>query len=211
MMALPKRIFVTGTSTDIGKTVVSAILVAGLRAHYWKPVQTGRSLGTDTVWVAEHTGLPALHFHKETYSLEAPLSPHAAAAMEQVTIALDAFALPAVPSDASLIVEGAGGLMVPLNDSAYMVDLIKRLDLPVILVASSELGTINHTLLSLLELRRQAVPVVGVVMNGPRNAGNRDAIERYGEVPVLAEIEPLTSLDGAALAHCFRRCFQPPS
>ena len=221
-MALPTRIFVTGTSTDIGKTVVSGILVAGLRAHYWKPVQTGLNAGTDTDWIRRHTAIPEsrIHretyslqqplsrIHRETYSLQQPLSPHAAAALEDVEIKLDAFAIPDVPVDEFLVVEGAGGIMVPLNRQHYMLDLIKSLDIPVLLVVDSQLGTINHTLLSLLQLRRCGIAIVGVVMNGPKNQGNRESLEFYGEVPILAEIEQLTDLNPASLEICFQQCFK---
>ncbi len=207
-MALPTRIFVTGTSTDIGKTVVSGVLVAGLRAHYWKPVQTGLNEGTDTDWIRRHTAIPESRIHRETYSLQQPLSPHAAAVLENVEIKLDAFAIPDVPVDEFLVVEGAGGIMVPLNRQHYMLDLIKSLNIPVLLVADSQLGTINHTLLSLLQLRRCGIAIVGVVMNGPKNQGNREALEFYGEAPILAEIEQLTDLDPASLEICFQQCFK---
>ena len=207
-MALPTRIFVTGTSTDIGKTVVSGILVAGLRAHYWKPVQTGLNAGTDTDWIRRHTAIPESRIHRETYSLQQYLSPHAAAALEDVEIKLDAFAIPDVPVDEFLVVEGAGGIMVPLNRQHYMLDLIKSLDIPVLLVVDSQLGTINHTLLSLLQLRRCGIAIVGVVMNGPKNQGNRESLEFYGEVPILAEIEQLTDLNPASLEICFQQCFK---
>lgn len=207
-MTLPSRIFVTGTSTDIGKTVVSGVLVAGLKAHYWKPVQTGLNEGTDTDWISRHTAIPESRIHRETYSLQEPLSPHAAAVLEDVEIKLEAFAIPDVPDDAFLVVEGAGGIMVPLNRQHYMLDLIKSLDIPVLLVADSQLGTINHTLLSLLQLRRCGISIVGVVMNGPVNQGNREALEFYGDVPILAEIEPLTDLNPASLEICFQQCFK---
>ena len=207
-MTLPSRIFVTGTSTDIGKTVVSGILVTGLNAHYWKPVQTGLNEGTDTDWIRRHTAIPESRIHPETYSLQEPLSPHAAAVLEDVEIKLEAFTIPEVPDDAFLVVEGAGGIMVPLNRQHYMLDLIKSLDIPVLLVADSQLGTINHTLLSLLQLRRCGISIAGVVMNGPKNQGNREALEFYGDVPILAEIEPLTDLNPASLEICFQQCFK---
>ncbi len=206
-MPLPKRIFVTGTSTDIGKTVIAGILVAGQDAHYWKPVQTGLTDGTDTDWIRQHAAVPATRLHPETYSLQEPLSPHAAAELENVEIGLGRFVLPEIPPKEPLVVEGAGGIMVPLNREHYMLDLIKLLDIPVLLVVDSQLGTINHTLLTLLQLQEHVVPVTGVVMNGPRNAGNREAIEYFGEVPVIAEVEPLDDLGPASLADCFKRCF----
>jgi len=203
----PPKLFVTGTNTDIGKTVVSAILVAGLRAHYWKPIQSGIIDTSDTQWIRGKTGLPVSHFYPEAYRLREPLSPHAAAALDGVQIALDRFEIPEIPEGGTLIVEGAGGIMVPLNDKHFMLDLIKQLGMPVLLVADSELGTINHTLLSLAQLRRHDVSVWGVVMNGPENPGNRNAIERYGKVPVRAEVLPIPEITAQSLADCFRRCF----
>ncbi|MBM3131857.1 MAG: dethiobiotin synthase [Chloroflexi bacterium] len=161
----PRRLFITGTDTGIGKTVVSAILMAGLDGTYWKPVQSGTEEGSDTEWVRRATGLPMSHFLPETYGLKRPLSPHASAAMEGVRIELDAFRVP--ETKGHLIVEGAGGIMVPLNDRHLMVDLMKRLGFPVLLVARRTLGTINHGLLSLEQLRRHGIEVFGVVMNGP--------------------------------------------
>ena len=206
-MALPKRIFVTGTSTDIGKTVVSGVLVAGLKAHYWKPIQTGLIDGTDTDWIRQHTDIPEHKIYPEIYSLQQPLSPHAAAALEDVQIDLEVFSLPEVPSDETLIVEGAGGVLVPLNEQHYMLDLISRLSIPVLLVSDSQLGTINHTLLSVRQLREYDIQVAGVVMNGPKNQGNKESIEYYGKVDVLAEIEPLEEISPETLARRFQEAF----
>ncbi|NJB67157.1 dethiobiotin synthase [Desulfobaculum xiamenense] len=204
---LPSRLFVTGTDTDAGKTVISALLTAGLDAHYWKPVQSGVREGTDTETVRRLTGLPAERFLPEAYRLMEPLSPHAAALIDGVRIDLDAIRMPNLPADARLVVEGAGGIMVPLNENALMIDLMARLGLPVVLVARSGLGTINHTLLSLAALRQAGIEVCGVVLNGPRNPANRDAVEEYGKVRVLAEVEPLPQLSPATLRETFARVF----
>jgi len=203
----PRRIFITGTGTDIGKTFVSAILMSGLRGKYWKPVQSGIIETIDAEWIREKTGLPESHFFPETYRLTQPLSPHAAAALDGVEIKLDAFQLPEINKTETLIVEGAGGIMVPLNDEHFMLDLMKKLNLPVLLVAYSELGTINHTLLSLEQMRRYNLDILGVVMNGPKNPGNREAIERFGKISVIAEIEPIPEINLQTLENCFNRCF----
>ena len=197
----------TGTNTDIGKTVISAVLVEGMHALYWKPIQTGIVEGSDTEWIREKTGLPESHFYPETYRLKQPLSPHAAAALDGIEISLHSFEMPPVPATETLIIEGAGGIMVPLNKQHFMLDLMKKLDVPVLLVADSELGTINHTLLSLEHMRRNDVTVLGVVMNGAKNPGNRQAIERYGNISVLAEIEPLAEITPHSLKDCFQGCF----
>ncbi len=194
-MIFPDRIFITGTDTGVGKTVVSAILTAGLDGYYWKPVQSGLDEITDTQWVRENTGLPDDHFFSETYRLTRPLSPHAAALHDGTRIDLESFKAPGVPAGGHLIIEGAGGIMVPLNERDLMIDLIKRLSAPVLLVARSSLGTINHTLLSLEQLRREGIDVIGVVMNGPINRENREAIGHYGRIRVLAEIEPVENID----------------
>lgn len=196
---LPPRVFVTGTNTGIGKTVFSAVLMAGLRGTYWKPVQSGLEETTDTEWIRNATGLPENRFMPETYRLKRPLSPHASAAKEGVGIELEAFQM---PEASPLVVEGAGGIMVPLNDRHFMLDLMVKLGLPVILVSSSELGTINHTMLSLERLGRSGLEVVCVVMNGPKNETNRKAVEFYGKVDVW-EMEPLQEIDPKILENRF--------
>ena len=161
---LPAKFFVTGTDTDVGKTLVSAILMTGLKTSYWKPVQSGREDMTDSGWIRSVTGFSDELFIPETYLLSQPLSPHASAMHDGVHIELKSFHLPDDEKYPRLIVEGAGGVMVPLNESQLMIDLIKYLNLPVLLVARSTLGTINHTLLSLELLRRNGLEVLGVVM-----------------------------------------------
>jgi dethiobiotin synthase len=202
----PHGIFVTGTGTGVGKTFVSAILVAGLSARYWKPIQSGLHEKTDTEWVQEMTGLPSIHFYPETYRFRFPLSPHVAAEKDGILIDLELMDLPQT-SGGHLIVEGAGGIMVPLNEHHLMLDLMKKLQLPILLVAESGLGTINHTLLSLDLLKNHSLQVLGVVMNGPRNPENRKAIEHYGNTAVCAEIEPLERIDKVTLKNAFWRCF----
>ncbi len=199
----PEGLFITGTDTGVGKTVVSAILMAGLGGVYWKPVQSGTEEITDTEWVRAKTGLPNTHFRPETYKLRLPLSPHASAAHEGVRIDLQEFQVPLTNKSEHLIIEGAGGIMVPLNEHCFIVDLMEKLGFPVLLVSPTSLGTINHTLLSLEQLRRRGLKVMGVVMNGPRNRSNRDAIEFYGKVGVLAEVEPLPSINPESLKRCF--------
>jgi dethiobiotin synthetase len=203
----PRRLFITGTDTGVGKTVISAILMAGLNGFYWKPIQSGLEEMTDTEWVRGKTGLPETHFFQETYRLTRPLSPHASARHDGIRIELDSFNISDAPESGHLIIEGAGGIMVPLNDTDLMTDLMKRLAAPVLLVCRSSLGTINHTLLSLEQLRREELDVFGVVMNGPRNTENREAIEHYGGIRVLAEIEPMPVIDPQNLKNTFQEHF----
>jgi dethiobiotin synthetase/malonyl-CoA O-methyltransferase len=188
---MARGVFVTGTDTDVGKTMVSAWLVKSWRADYWKPVQSGCLTDSDTDTVRKIN--PSARFHPPAYLLKEPLSPHEAAVKDGVTIRLDAFALPA--TDNLLVVEGAGGALVPLNDREMMTDLMVRLGLPVLVVARSGLGTINHTLLTIEALRARRIEVAGVVLNGPPNPANRAAIEHYGQVRVLAELPRLSGAE----------------
>jgi dethiobiotin synthase len=191
--------FVTGTDTDIGKTVVAACLAVAWRATYWKPVQTGLATDRgDTATVAELAGLPPERVLRPAYAFQAPLSPHAAAAAEQTAIALERISCP--QTTGPVVVEGAGGVLVPLNDSALMADLIKRIGLPAIVVVRTSLGTINHTLLSLEALRARDIEIAGVILNGAENPGNHQAIETFGRVRVLAKIPPLPRVDRPSIA-----------
>jgi malonyl-CoA O-methyltransferase len=201
----PRRVFVTGTDTGVGKTLVSACLVRAWDAAYWKPLQTGLADEPgDTASVTTLAELTPDRCHAPAHALAAPLAPHAAALLEGVSIRLDELVLPA--ETRSLVVEGAGGLMVPINDRALMIDLIAQLGLPAVLVARSTLGTINHTLLGLEALRARNLPIAGVILNGPPNPGNRAAIEQFGRVRILAEIPPLSPLDAAAVARVAAEC-----
>jgi len=205
VVTFPSRFFVTGTDTGVGKTFVSAALVLGLKAHYWKPIQSGVLEGTDSDWIREKTGLPEDRFLPEAFRLSQPLSPHAAAEIDGVAIELSSFRLPVRAPYHRLVVEGAGGLMVPFNADSTMADLIVHLGLPALVVARSGLGTINHTVLTVEELKRREIPVVGVVMNGTRNESNRRAIERYAGVPVIAQIEPQRTINQDTLQAVFDR------
>ncbi|MEB3273095.1 MAG: dethiobiotin synthase [Prochlorothrix sp.] len=198
----PSTFFVTGTDTDVGKTVIASMLTLGLGGAYWKPIQSGLEPSTDTETVRQVTQLPDHHFYPERFRLTQPLSPHASAAIDQVSIQLDDFSLPAV-TQPHLIVEGAGGLLVPINDREYILDLIHYLQLPVCLVARSGLGTLNHTLLSLAALRSAQIPILGVILNGPKNPSNRTTLETWGQVPILGEVEPLDTVNPDTLRHAF--------
>lgn len=190
--------FVTGTDTGVGKTVASAWLVHHLDGDYWKPVQSGLEGETDVAAVLRLSGASPGRMHPSAHVFKAPLSPHAAAALEGVTIDLADFRLPA--TGRPLVVEGAGGVLVPLNGEALMVDLMVRLALPVVVVSRTALGTINHTLLTLEALRHRGLEVAGVVLAGPPNPGNREAIREYGRVAILGEIPPLEPLTRGAIA-----------
>ncbi|CAM4361344.1 ATP-dependent dethiobiotin synthetase BioD [Kerstersia similis] len=195
----PAGVFVTGTDTGVGKTLVSAVLAHAWQADYWKPLQTGLAEESgDTETVARLAWLPPERLHPPGAALQAPLSPWAAAMLEHTTIDINALQLPATP--APLVVEGAGGLLVPIDAQHLMLDLISRFGLPVVLVARSGLGTINHTLLSLRALADRQVPVLGVIMSGPPSPGNRQAIEHFGKVRVLAEFPHCDTVDAKTIA-----------
>jgi dethiobiotin synthase len=161
------------------------------RARYWKPVQAGLE-ETDEATIRALTEAGDERFIATTYSLPEPLSPHEAAKRAGVVIEMDNFKLP--NDDEPLIVEGAGGLMVPLNGNSLVIDLIVQLGLPAILVCRTGLGTINHSLLSLEALRARNIPVAGVILNGPDVPHNRAAIETYGKVRIIGHIPPLEPL-----------------
>jgi dethiobiotin synthase len=178
--------FVTGTDTNVGKTVIAAWLVARLGANYWKPVQAGNHPETDAEIVRRLAEVDADRIMPEAYLLDEPIAPHEAARRAGIAIEMHKLNLPT--SDRPVVVEGAGGLMVPLNERAFVIDLARELELPVVLVTRSTLGTINHTLLSIEAIRRRGLPLAGVVVNGPETPHNRAAIERYGQVEIIAEI-----------------------
>lgn len=203
---LPPIIFVTGTDTGIGKTVVSALLTAGLEASYWKPIQSGLDEETDTEFVQRVAEVPQAKIIPEGIRLNEPLSPHASAEIDGVSISLDDFDIPDFKSE-HLVIEGAGGLLVPLNDKDMIIDLIEKLEVPVLLVVRSELGTLNHTFLSLEALRNRDIPILGVIMNGPENESNRQAIEKYGKVNVLAELNNLDEINTKTLNRTFQEFF----
>ncbi len=197
------RLVVCGTDTDVGKTVVSALLVQGLGATYWKPVQSGLEGGGDTVRVQQLLGLPPERVVPEAYRLTAPVSPHWSAERDGVSIDPARLALPA--GDGPLVVETAGGLLVPLRRNWLQIEQIAVWGLPVLLVARSGLGTLNHTLLSLEALSRRSIPVLGLVLNGDPHPDNPRTLEALGGVPVLAELPPLDPLDREGLERQWQR------
>ncbi len=199
--------FVTGTDTGVGKTVLSALLVAALDGTYWKPVQTGAIEGTDRDSVRLWAACPEERLLPELYCFDPPVSPHLAAREAGVRIALDTFELPAPPGDRLCIVEGAGGAMTPLNEKDLMLDLMRRLGLPVVVAARTSLGTINHTVLTLAALRNARLDVRGVVLIGAENVENRHAIEHYGRVRIIGHIPVLAPIHRAALLEVFEKNF----
>ncbi len=182
---------VTGSDTDVGKTLVSAVLMKALHGTYWKPIQSGAISDSDRVMVQRLTGLGDQYFMEDVYRLQQPLSPHQAARIDGVTIDPKSIILPAVDTIANrpLIVEGAGGFMVPITDTYLMADLFRDLGLPLLVVCRNRLGVINHMLLTLEALRNRSLPVMGFISSGGTGvADNLTTIERLSGVPLLGTL-----------------------
>lgn len=189
-----RRIFVTGTGTGIGKTVMSAILAEALHADYWKPVQAGTAETTDADWVRAMMTNRETKVHPEAYRLQMAASPHIAAANEHLTISIQHI-IEQVPNTSNhLVVEGAGGLMVPLNDNEFVADLILALNMPVILVSRNLLGSINHSILTAMACKQLNIPVMGWVFNDDYLNYEKQIAEWTG-LPVLASIPHCESPD----------------
>lgn len=200
-------LFVTGTDTGVGKTLVSALLCAALEGVYWKPIQTGATEDSDRRTVMELAELGVERTLPECYVFDPPVSPHLAAERAGATIDLATIRRPQGKLAGPLIVEGAGGVMVPVNGTEFVLDLMRRLVLPVVVVARSALGTINHSVLTLRALQGAGLEVKGVVVVGAPNADNERAIERYGCVPVIGRVPLLEVINRAALLEVFDREF----
>jgi dethiobiotin synthetase len=192
---------VTGTDTGIGKTVFAAALAGWLGAHYWKPVQAGLDDETDSDIVARLSGLGQGCIIPEAYRLNTPCSPHQAAAIDGTGIDPERLNLPV--SKGVLVVEGAGGVLVPLNDEVLFADMFARWALPVILVARTELGTINHSLLSLEALRTRKVMFQGIVFIGDENAESERVICAFGNTVHLGRLPQIDPLNAETLAATF--------
>ena len=197
---------VSGTDTGIGKTTVAAMLVLALDALYWKPIQSGTQDGTDTQRVRALTLLPDDRFLPERYVLLQPLSPHRAAELDGVAIEPEALMVPAAAR--TLIVEGAGGLMVPITRRFLQIDLFADWGLPIILCARTALGTINHTLLSIEALRSRRLQLHGLIFVGNDNADNVRTIAEFSGARVLGHVPRLQSIDRGALLEAFVRGFR---
>ncbi|MGL5166124.1 MAG: dethiobiotin synthase [Afipia sp.] len=199
------RIVVTGTDTGIGKTVFAAALAGALDAFYWKPIQAGLDEETDRETVLRLSGLPQEQLLSEVYRLKTPASPHLAAKIDGIVIDPDALALPKL--DRSLIVEGAGGLIVPLTPSLTYIDVMARWRAPVVLCARTTLGTINHSLLSIEALRTRNIPLLGIAFIGDENAESERIICGMGKTKRLGRLPHLTSLTAETLCTAFAQHF----
>lgn len=187
--------FITAIDTDSGKTLVSAILCEALHADYWKPIQAG--LPRDSETVTSLVSNNRTRIHPERYLLNTPASPHAAAKIDGIKIQLHDFKVPESKND--LIIEGAGGCLVPLNDTDFVIDLIKLLNTKVILVSDLYLGSINHTLLTIEALKKRNIPVKGIVFNGESNPESERIITLHSNLPVLLRIKKEAAIDRSVI------------
>jgi dethiobiotin synthetase len=193
-----KPIFITGIGTGIGKTIVAAILTEALKADYWKPVQAGDLDNSDTMKVKSLVSGDTTIFHPEAYRLTQPFSPHKSAALDGVEINLNDFKLPETSN--KLIIEGAGGLMVPLNSKDLMIDLIEKLNAEVVLVIQHYLGSINHSLLSLQALYCRNIPVRAIIFNGDSDTYSESVIKAHSKGELTISIPQLLTLNKQSIA-----------
>jgi dethiobiotin synthetase len=203
------RVVVTGTDTGIGKTVFSAGLVRLLDGYYWKPVQAGLEGDTDSTVVRSLADLPAGRILPERWRLRTPASPHYAAERDGIEIDPAALSPPSVSGP--LVIEGAGGLMVPLTRHDLFIDVFKRWRVPLVLCARTALGTLNHTLLSLEALQRRSIPVLGVALIGDAHADNERTLGELGSVPILGRLPRLDPLTPSTLTAAFSAAFRRES
>lgn len=198
------RIIVTGTDTGIGKTIFAAALASAMDGHYWKPVQAGLDPPTDSETVARLSGLGQGRILPESYRLATPCSPHRAAELDGIEIIAETL----VPPDVDpLVIEGAGGALVPLTYRMLFADLFARWGLPAILVARTSLGTINHSLMSIEALRARQIPILGIAFVGDANENSETTICAMGNVKRLGRLPILPTLDVQSLAAQFRESF----
>lgn len=202
---MSRTIVVSGTDTDVGKTVFAAALTAALGAHYWKPIQSGLDGGGDAATVAAIAGVAAERILPEAYRLHTPCSPHRAAEIDGVAIDPNRLVPPQI--DGALVVEGAGGVLVPVTRNLLYADLFARWRHPVVLVARTALGTINHSLLSIEALRARNVPILGIAFNGEPNPNSETTIEAIGRVRRLGRLAHLADLNPETLTAAFAAGF----
>ena len=180
-----QRYFITGIGTEVGKTVASAVVTEALQADYWKPIQAGDLEYSDTDKVKDLISNSKTKFHKNAFALNTPMSPHASAEIDNITIKSSTIKTPETLN--SLVVEGAGGILVPISDTETILDLIEPTD-KVILVSRHYLGSINHTLLSAEILRAKGIKNVGILFNGDEHPTTESIIKKMTDLPILGRI-----------------------
>lgn len=188
-----KKYFITGIGTEVGKTIASAIITQALKADYWKPIQAGELDTSDTMKVQSLVSNEKSKFHTERYRLNEPMSPHASAKKDNITIDINQIDTP--KTNNHLIIEGAGGLLVPLNNKDTILNLIKKTKCEVILISKHYLGSINHSLMSIEILKNNNIPIKGILFNGEENKETEDIIVKMTGINVLGRIEIIKNLN----------------
>jgi dethiobiotin synthetase len=212
---MKQKFFITGNGTDVGKTIVAAIVCEALQADYWKPVQAGNLDHTDADFVKRMISHSKSVIHPETFRLTQPMSPHAAAKTDGVKIRLKDFQLPKTKNH--LLIEGAGGLLVPLNQKRLVADLAKKLEAPLIIVCRLYLGSINHSLLTIEAAKRRGLKIEGIIFSGEPNEASEKIIQQHGRLKVLGRVNQEEFFDrdqiaryaAAFSAGYFRRFIHP--
>lgn len=197
-----KPLFLTGIGTGIGKTLVASIMVEKLKADYWKPIQSGGLDNSDTMMVQSLVSNTETVFHPEAYRLTQPYSPHKSAKLDNVVIDEHSIVLPTTGNQ--LVIEGAGGLMVPLNDHCLLIGLIKQLGAEAVLLSQNYLGSINHTILSAEALRQHRIAVKGIIFNGDEDESSQEYILNYTKLPFLGRIPVLANVTPSSIADAGR-------
>ena len=187
------KFIICGTDTDIGKTLISAFFVRGLQSFYWKPIQSGIETETDSQSIYRLSGIAKEKILREAYIFKQPVSPHWAAEIDGKKINLKLLNLPSI--DGSLVVETAGGLMVPITRNLLQIEQMKKWNLPVIIVCRSSLGTLNHTLLTIEALKKRNIKILGLIINGEKHLDNPKTLQEFSKLPIIAEFPRLNNVD----------------
>tara|TARA_B100000212_G_scaffold324900_1_gene286111 strand:- start:864 stop:1523 length:660 start_codon:yes stop_codon:yes gene_type:complete len=197
------QFIICGTDTDVGKTLISSFIVRGLGCYYWKPIQSGMTPETDSEFVRRVSEVNKEKILKEAYLFSNPVSPHWAAEIDQIEVNKSLLNLPNI--DHNLLLETAGGVMVPITRNFLQIDQIKSWGLPVILVCRSSLGTLNHTLLSIEALKKRKIKILGLIINGEKHADNPKTLKTFSNLPILAEFPFIENLNGDILDRLWQK------
>ena len=187
------QFIICGTDTDVGKTLISSFFVRGLKSFYWKPIQSGIETETDSQSILRLSGIKKEKILKEAYIFEKPVSPHWAAEIDGKKIDINLLNLPKI--DGSIVIETAGGLMVPITRNFLQIDQIRKWNLPVIIVCRSSLGTLNHTLLTIEALKKRNIKILGLIINGEKHLDNPKTLREFSKLPIIAEFQRLSNID----------------
>ena len=187
------KFIICGTDTDVGKTLISSFFVRGLQSFYWKPIQSGIETETDSQSILRLSGIKKEKILKEAYIFEKPVSPHWAAEIDRKKIDINLLNVPKI--DGSIVIETAGGLMVPITRNFLQIDQIRKWNLPVIIVCRSSLGTLNHTLLTVEALKNRNIKILGLIINGEKHLDNPKTLREFSKLPIIAEFPRLNNID----------------